>query len=67
VSKARFRKPMRSKKAKRMRSIFLKGFGKREICRMTAKCNAAGNPKGFGKREICRMTAKCNAAGYPTF
>jgi len=31
VSKARFRKPMRSKKAKRMRSIFLKGFGKREI------------------------------------
>jgi len=52
VSKARFRKPMRSKKAKRMRSIILKGFGKRELYWMTAKCNAAGNPIGFSKREI---------------
>jgi hypothetical protein len=43
---------MRSKKAKRMRSIILKGFGKRELYGMTAKCNAAGNPIGFGKREI---------------
>jgi hypothetical protein len=43
---------MRSKKAKRMRSIILKGFGKRELYWMTAKCNAAGNPIGFSKREI---------------
>jgi hypothetical protein len=44
---------MSVKKAKKMRSIILKGFGKREIHGMTAKCNAAVYPnvilKGFGK------------------